>query len=37
LLAYVDLLGITHRLRVIRWYERNLHNPEAAYSPIIKW
>ena len=26
----VDLLGITYRLRVIRWYQRNLHNPKAA-------
>lgn len=32
----VDLLGITYRLRVIRWYERSLHNLEAAYSSIVK-
>jgi hypothetical protein len=34
---FVDLLGITYRLRVIHWYQSNLHNPEAAYKPIIKW
>jgi len=33
----VDLLGITYRLRVIRWYQKNLHNPQAHYEPIIKW
>ncbi len=33
----VDLLGITYRLRVIRWYQRNLHNHQAHYKPIIKW
>jgi len=34
---FVDLLGITYRLRVIHWYQRNLYNPKAAYEPIIKW
>lgn len=33
----VDLMGITYRLRVIHWYQRNLHNSRARYSPIIKW
>jgi len=33
----VDLLGITYRLRVIHWYQRNLQNPQAAYEPIIRW
>jgi len=33
----VDLLGITYRLRVIHWYQRNLDNPQAVYKPIIKW
>lgn len=33
----VDLMGITYRLRVIHWYQRNLHNSRANYKPIIKW
>ena len=33
----VDLLGITYRLRVIHWYQRNLHNRQAVYKPIIRW
>ena len=31
----LDVLGITYRLRVIRWYQKNLHNREAAYKLII--
>jgi glycosyltransferase involved in cell wall biosynthesis len=34
---FVDLVGITYRLRVIRWYQRNLHNSGANYKPIVKW
>jgi dolichyl-phosphate beta-glucosyltransferase len=33
----VDLLGITYRLRVIHWYQRNLHNLNPQYKPIINW
>ena len=33
----VDLLGITYRLRVIHWYQKNLYNRKAAYKPIIGW
>jgi glycosyltransferase involved in cell wall biosynthesis len=33
----IDLLGITYRLRVIRWYQRNLRNPNPQYKPIVKW
>jgi hypothetical protein len=33
----VDLLGITYRLRVTQWYQKNLHNPQAVYKPIVKW
>jgi hypothetical protein len=33
----VDLLGITYRLRVIHWYQKNLYNARATYKPIIKW
>ena len=34
---FVDLLGITYRLRVVHWYQENLHNRQAVYEPIIKW
>jgi glycosyltransferase involved in cell wall biosynthesis len=30
----VDLLGITYRLRVIHWYQKNLYNARATYKPI---
>ena len=33
----VDLLGITYRLRLIHWYQQNLQNMHAEYSPIIRW
>ena len=33
----VDLLGIAYRLRIKRWYQRNLHNGSAEYSPILRW
>lgn len=34
---FVDLLGITYRLRVIHWYQKNLYNLQADYKAIIKW
>ncbi len=33
----IDLLGIAYRLRVIRWYQKNLHNTHAVYKAIIRW
>jgi len=33
----VDLIGITYRLRVIHWYQTNLHHSTADYKPIINW
>jgi len=33
----VDLLGITYRLRVKHWYQKNLNNRYAEYKPLIKW
>jgi glycosyltransferase involved in cell wall biosynthesis len=33
----IDLMGITYRLRIKRWYQKNLDNPNANYKPIIKW
>ncbi len=32
---FVDLLGIVYRLRVLRWYQRNLANPKLEYKPVI--
>jgi glycosyltransferase involved in cell wall biosynthesis len=31
----IDLLGIAYRLRVIRWYQKNLKNSIQKYKPII--
>jgi len=33
----IDLMGITYRLRVKRWYQKNLDNPNANYKPILRW
>jgi len=33
----VDLLGISYRLHVIHWYQKNLKNLNATYRPIIRW
>jgi len=33
----VDLLGITYRLRVKRWYQKNMIMMSKTYSPIIEW
>ena len=32
----IDLLGIAYRLRVKRWYQRNMGKHER-YNPILKW
>jgi glycosyltransferase involved in cell wall biosynthesis len=34
---FIDLLGITYRLRIRRWYQKNLNNARAKYDPILKW
>ena len=31
----IDLLGISYRLRVLKWYQKNLENPEPNYKPVI--
>ena len=31
----IDLLGIVYRLRVLRWYQKNLANPTLKYKPVI--
>jgi glycosyltransferase involved in cell wall biosynthesis len=33
----VDLLGITYRLRVKRWYQTNLRRFDNTYAPLINW
>ena len=33
----VDLLGIAYRLRILRWYQRNLNHGSPNYQPIIRW
>jgi len=32
----IDLMGIFYRLKVIKWYQKNLNSEEAHYKPIIK-
>jgi glycosyltransferase involved in cell wall biosynthesis len=33
----VDLLGIAYRLRVRRWYQKNMIKMTETYKPIIPW
>lgn len=33
----IDLLGITYRLRIKHWYQRNLSEESASYQPILRW
>jgi hypothetical protein len=34
---FIDLLGIAYRLRVSRWYQRNMVTMSETYRPIIQW
>jgi glycosyltransferase involved in cell wall biosynthesis len=34
---WIDLMGITYRLRIKRWYQKNLLNSNADYEPLLKW
>jgi len=33
----IDLLGITYRLRVRHWYQKNLVRMSRTYQPLIRW
>lgn len=33
----IDILGITYRLRIRRWYQKNIETMSDTYDPIIKW
>jgi len=33
----VDILGIAYRLRIRRWYQKNLTKMSNTYTPIIRW
>lgn len=32
----LDMAGIVYRLRIIRWYQKNLRNKSASYKPLIR-
>lgn len=32
----VDLLGIVYRLRIIKWYQKNLRKSQSEYKPILR-
>ena len=34
---FIDLLGIGYRLRIRRWYQKNMASMSKTYSPIIPW
>jgi len=33
----IDILGITYRLRLRRWYQNNIREMSNTYNPIIRW
>lgn len=33
----VDVLGIAYRLRITRWYQKNIVTMSDTYDPMIKW
>jgi glycosyltransferase involved in cell wall biosynthesis len=33
----IDLLGIAYRLRIRKWYQKNLRLMSSTYDPIISW
>jgi len=33
----VDVLGIAYRLRITRWYQKNIVTMSNTYDPVIKW
>jgi glycosyltransferase involved in cell wall biosynthesis len=35
--TFIDLLGITYRLRLRRWYQKNIVKASATYNPILRW
>lgn len=36
LLMLLDLAGIVYRLRVLKWYQRNIGKPTPLYKPLLK-
>jgi len=34
---FIDLLGIAYRIRVKRWYQKNLERMSNTYKPILTW
>jgi hypothetical protein len=34
---FVDVLGIAFRLRIRRWYQRNLDGRNGKYKPFLNW
>ncbi len=35
LFMFIDLLGISYRLRVRKWYQRNLNGNNSVYKPLL--
>ena len=33
---FIDLLGIVYRLKVIKWYQKNLEKEEPEYKPFLR-
>jgi glycosyltransferase involved in cell wall biosynthesis len=33
----IDLLGVSYRLRVRKWYQKNIAKMSETYEPIIRW
>lgn len=35
--TFIDLAGITYRLRIRHWYQHNIESMTATYNPILRW
>jgi len=35
--TFIDILGITYRLRIRHWYQDNIREMSSTYNPIIRW
>ena len=35
--TFIDILGITYRLRIRHWYQDNIRKMSSTYNPIIRW
>lgn len=35
--TFIDIMGITYRLRLRHWYQKNIRQMSSTYNPILRW